>query len=243
MSGQGSDSITTPGDYPLGSSTQSKLGVKKPRNRFSAASSRSALKIDNIYVLEGHANYTDWVDQMTIIFSAMRCEQLVVDGATPADDADEEEMEDYQQCRSQALLILIRGISQPILRTVAKKRDPHEIWKYLKETYHRDTAFSFVQQITNLTSLPSVLDPSKPIKEFLDLFEAEWQKLADFARSSTTDTYRAIFAKFLAEDKAKRDFLLAFIVNHHQNVVDNLTTKDDLSYSCRDYDPIASDDS
>jgi hypothetical protein len=39
------------------------------------------------------------------------------------------------------------------------------------------------------------------------------------------------FAAFLNEDKAKRDFLMGFLVKHHKNVIDNLTTKDSLSYA------------
>lgn len=37
-------------------------------------------------------------------------------------------------------------------------------------------------------------------------------------------------AKFLEHDKTKRDFLLGFLSRHLKNVVDNLTTKDDISY-------------
>src|SRR5512133_3115084 len=49
--------------------------------------------------------------------------------------------------------------------------------------------------------------------------------------SSSSDSYRTKFYEFLKEDKAKRDFILGFLAPHYENVVDNLTTKDDLSYS------------
>jgi len=35
---------------------------------------------------------------------------------------------------------------------------------------------------------------------------------------------------FLNEDKAKRHHLVGFLVKHHQNVINNLTTNDSLSY-------------
>jgi len=39
------------------------------------------------------------------------------------------------------------------------------------------------------------------------------------------------FAVFLKKDQAKRDFLLSFLVKHHINEVDDLITKDCLSYA------------
>src|SRR5690606_17070381 len=48
-----------------------------------------------------------------------------------------------------------------------------------------------------------------------------------------SDSYRTDLKTFLGHDKAKRDFLLGFLVRHPdwKNIVDNLTTKDALSYS------------
>ena len=58
----------------------------------------------------------------------------------------------------------------------------------------------------------------------------EWEKLETLARSDNYP-YHIAFHFYLSHDKARRDFLLAFIKNHHKHVVDNLTTNDDLSYS------------
>ena len=46
---------------------------------------------------------------------------------------------------------------------------------------------------------------------------------------ASSGLYRKLFATFLNKDKAKLDFLLGFWVKHHENVVDNLTTKDSHS--------------
>jgi hypothetical protein len=58
----------------------------------------------------------------------------------------------------------------------------------------------------------------------------EWRKLQKLARASKNN-YLKTFSAFLDEDKAQRDFLLGFLVKHHQNVVDNLTTKEDLTFA------------
>jgi hypothetical protein len=193
-----------------------------------------AVKLDNIEILTGHENYDDWADQVTIVLDAMQLSEIVIEGKDLTDGADDDEKAVLKTLRSQALLVLIQLLSKPIMKIVAKKRDPHAIWKYLRETYRRDTAFSFVQQIMNFTSLPSSYDPSDPqaISEFIDRFETEWARLQSLTDGSNdSDTYRTKFREFLEEDKAKRDFLLGFLVKHHENVVDNLTTKDSLSYS------------
>ncbi|KAI0992692.1 hypothetical protein K3495_g15493 [Podosphaera aphanis] len=69
-----------------------------------------------------------------------------------------------------------------------------------------------------------------PIAGFIQKFEAEWFQLFRLARDST-DSYRQEFAVFLGNDKAKRDFLLGMLSRHCKNIVDNLTTKDDLSFT------------
>ncbi|RKF65556.1 hypothetical protein GcC1_119036, partial [Golovinomyces cichoracearum] len=61
-------------------------------------------------------------------------------------------------------------------------------------------------------------------------FEAEWFKLLKLTKDSS-DTYRQQFAVFLGYDKAKRDSLLGLISRHHKIIVDNLTTKDSLTFT------------
>lgn len=90
---------------------------------------------------------------MVMVFDAMNVPDIVVDGAEPSSDASAEEHEGYQMLSKHALLILIQIIRKPILKNVSKYRSPHAIWKYLKETYFRDTDFSFVHQVAGLCLL------------------------------------------------------------------------------------------
>ncbi|KAI1005104.1 hypothetical protein K3495_g3118 [Podosphaera aphanis] len=46
---------------------------------------------------------------------------------------------------------------------------------------------------------------------------------------ASTDFYRIFLSKFLQEQKAKRDFL-ALLAEHPEDIVDNITTKDDLTF-------------
>jgi hypothetical protein len=68
---------------------------------------------------------------------------------------------------------------------------------------------------------------SEPKSEFMARFETEWTRLQSLTTGSN-DPYCNKFREFLEEDKAKRYFLLGFLVDHYDKVVDNLTTKGSL---------------
>jgi len=80
-----------------------------------------------------------------------------------------------------------------------------------------------------LVSLPTQYSGSG-LLDFIYKFESQWVRLTKLSKGST-DSYRTTFAAFLNEDKAKRNFLLGFLVKHHENLVDNLTTTDSLSHA------------
>jgi len=68
------------------------------------------------------------------------------------------------------------------------------------------------------------------LSDFISKFESQWLHLSKYSKGSS-DSYRTTFAAFLNEDKAKRNFLMGLLVKHHKNVIDNLMTKDSLSYA------------
>ena len=82
-----------------------------------------------------------------------------------------------------------------------------------------------------LFGLSGTLDTFRPLSEFINLFESEWQYLYALIASNNPKTYRSSFRAFLDFDSAKRDVLLASLVLHYPNPVDYLTTKDNLTYS------------
>ncbi|KAI0996186.1 hypothetical protein K3495_g11993 [Podosphaera aphanis] len=104
------------------------------------------------------------------------------------------------------------------------------MWLYLRSEYKKKNTYSLVYQLGTFTQLVTEFDPSKPISFFVRRFEAEHYKLCRLAESSS-DPYRRDFGVFLERDETKRDFLLGFLSKRLKNVVDNLTTKDNLTYS------------
>jgi len=189
----------------------------------------AAVKLNNIERLEGQHNYEDWVSQMAMVFDAMGVYDIVVEGLVPDSCTSSSEHARYQALSKHALLILIQVISKSILKKVSKYRSPHGIWKYLKETYYRDTAFSFVHQVAGLCLLSTKFEKGKPVSEFMDKFGDQWNRV--YEMTASPDPYCQKLQAFLEEDFAKRDFLLAALRKHYPNPVDNLTTKANLSYA------------
>jgi len=190
----------------------------------------AAVKLDNIERLEGQNNYEDWASQMAMVFDAMRVYDIVIEGSElDISASSSSEHARYQALSKHALLILIQVISKSILKKVSKYRSPHRIWKYLKETYYRDTAFSFVHQVAGLCLLSSKCEKGKPVSEFMDKFDDQWNRV--YEMTTGPDPYCQKLRAFLEEDFAKRDFLLTALSEHYPNPVDNLTTKADLSYA------------
>jgi len=189
----------------------------------------ATVKLDNIELLEGQHNYEDWASQIAMVFDAMSVHDIVIEGVEPSANASPSELQGYQALSNNALLILIQVISKPILKKVSKYKSPHAIWKYLKETYYRDSALSFVLQVAGLCLLSTKFEKGKPVSELIDKFDDQWNRVYEMTTGS--DPYHQKVRAFLEEDYVKRDFLLAALSEHYPNLVANLTTKVDLTYA------------
>jgi len=205
----------------LGSSTfRSRIKEDKP----------VTIKLDNIKQLTGQENYIIWESTMRLVWKGMKTYEIVVEGQQPSDDAEQDEVTVYTALGHQASAIYIQVVSTKILEKLVEFDHPHEMWNYLRTQYYRDTAFALVSQIPNLATLSTTYDPGLPITVFIAQFETDWLRLSKLAKASK-DSYRQTFARFLGEDKAKRDCLLGFLVGYQKNIVDNLSTKDDFTFA------------
>jgi len=187
------------------------------------------VKLDSIGKLTGEENYRIWSASMTIILKGIKAYEVVMDGVVPAEGADATEVNAYDHLCHTASTILIQVVSQDILEKIVELEKPNLMWTWLRTEYYRDSAYALVSQIMNLVSLPTQYSGNN-LSEFISKFESQWLHLTKLSKGSS-DSYRTTFAAFLNEDKAKRDFLMGFLVRHHKNVIDNLTTKDSLSYA------------
>ncbi|KAI0991954.1 hypothetical protein K3495_g16232, partial [Podosphaera aphanis] len=188
------------------------------------------VKISNITKLAGQVNYNTWVSTMIIVWRALNVYELVVEGRKPQINDSAEEIKAFESLKNHALTVYLEVVSQDLLDRIIQLEDPHQMWTYLKQQYRRDTSFALVSQMRMLINLVNAYDASSSISDYILAFESEWMNLHRMAKAST-DPYRVFLSKFLEEDKAKRDFLLALLAEHHENIVDNITTKDEFSFT------------
>src|SRR5258705_13891746 len=102
---------------------------------------------------------------MSMIFTAVRLYDVIVDGAKPALEGAQadDDQEAFNEIVSAAIVLLIQVIAKPILTIIGRITDPHEIWNHLRTQYYSDTAFSFIHELNNLFTIGSTYDSTKPI--------------------------------------------------------------------------------
>ena len=203
------------------SSDQSPAQVSMPPLRTSVPS----IKLDNIKPLRGIDNYETWSCQVALVLFAIGAKSLVLTGVTP----DGMSADVAHNLMQHALLVIIQLVSEPIMAQIASFSNAHEMWVYLKENFYADTYFSFVHQMQRIFSLQDSFDLNLPIGTFITNFEREWARL--HLLCSGTSRYRQLMKQVLDQDEAKRDWMLAALVSHHPNLVDNMTTKDNLTFA------------
>ncbi|KAI1002235.1 hypothetical protein K3495_g5963 [Podosphaera aphanis] len=100
------------------------------------------------------------------------------------------------------------------------QQDPYLMSFYYRSEYKKENTYSLVYQLGTFTQLITEFDPTQLISFFVRRFEAEHYRLRRLVESSS-DLYRRDFGGFLERDETKR----------LKNVVENLTTKNNLTYS------------
>ena len=192
----------------------------------------SHLNIDKVTALTGKDNYQSWADQVTMIFKAVGLYDVVVNGAKPINGDSNDDWKAYNEIVSEAVVVLVRVVTKPIMTIIGRIRDPHQIWRHLRAQYYSDTAYSFVHKLHVLFTLGSTYDSSKPIGEFIETFETEWAMLEQLATSSSGSSGTNSYPNtFLACDEAKRDILLSALIPHMENIIDNISTKSDMTFA------------
>ncbi|KAI1006262.1 hypothetical protein K3495_g1958 [Podosphaera aphanis] len=179
----------------------------------------------NVTTLSGPEHYDTWASTMEAVWRSLRLYELVVEGRKPESGCSLEETEAYESLYHHAIGVYIQVVSPNVLRQIVDLKDPYIMWTYLKTEYKRGSTFALVYQLGKIMDLPST-SPSSLVQAF----ESEWLTLCKLAGDSTDD-YRSELAKCFSRDKAKRDFLLGILSRQHKNIVNNLITRDDMSFA------------
>lgn len=187
------------------------------------------MSLAHIPILTGQETYELWAATLEAIWGNLLMEELVLEGWKTDSNASLEEKEAYEFLYRSAVGIFIQVVNSDVLKLIINLKDPHIMWTYLKTQYQRTSAYAVVFQIGCLSLLAASYDSSQPISHYIQKFESEYFRLNKLVGGSEEE-HRKHGSNYFSHDKTKRDFLLGFLSRHQKNVVDNLTTKGDLTY-------------
>jgi hypothetical protein len=209
------------------SRASSKSAETKPR-QISLIATGTSVKTDLVTELTGSENYQTWETQIEYLRISIDAEDIVLEGLTLPDDATVEVEWMFWKPTQNALTILVQTLSTDVLACCPGRSTPHEIWVHLRSVYYQENAFTFHAQLCKVMHLDVA---TSDISAFSQQFEKEWALLVGLTASSNQSTnesrqYRKDFETFLLHDMAKRDFLLASLLDRYPNEVDNILTKD-----------------
>jgi hypothetical protein len=162
---------------------------------------------------------------MSVIFEVMGLYEIVVSGIDPSPLAPAEDLITFQVVQCQRLLVIIQVVSYKIFGEIAKLKPPHDMLIYLRTSYRCDSMLAYVFGRRSFMRIEQRIGVAKVSpSEFLSAFETEWNLIAHLSQSSAagSSTYRKIVKDFFACQEVKRDCLLAWFAESHDNVVENL---------------------
>src|SRR5258706_4499231 len=83
----------------------------------------------------------------------------------------------------------------------------------------------------SLFTIGSSCDSTQLVSDFIEKYESEWALLSTLSASGGESSYRNKLNDFLACDEAKCDNLLSILILHMSNVIDNITTKQTMTFN------------
>jgi len=123
--------------------------------------------------------------------------------------------------------MLNTAVDHTILPNIANTDTAADAWKTLKDLYDRDTAN------TTITLLKTVLDrkleDGTAIHDHLNSFNNDWARLQT-CTSNTKDELDRCLQTLTQSNHTKAAFLLVSLPESTNNIIDNLQTKENLTF-------------
>ena len=196
----------------------------------------------NAPVLTGINNFRRWYQSWIVILRGARYWTVVSDGEDKEvrpvkqegelDSVFKQRLENYDERNDSAHAALLAGVSEDLQMIVSscvlKPESARLAMRLLKEKYDHDTTTSTLELFNSFLELKMEEDNS--ISDHLSAFETSFTHI--HSRSSESSRPEAIALKnFLAVEEVKIMCLFRSLPLSLNNVVDNLSTKDNLKYS------------
>ncbi|KAI0993196.1 hypothetical protein K3495_g14988, partial [Podosphaera aphanis] len=186
-----------------------------------------ALKLDRLPILTGSENYRRWAGSWEISFDAMGLLKYLTEEVPVKSETVSVQYSKWEHANKQLRGLLLSAVDEPLQVVVIDSPTAKEAWDQLKSRFDRETANSTISLLKAVTNLS--LRDGEDISEFLTTFNNAWNRLRNRSLASTTPLAKA-FKDLTSSDDAKGAFLLSSLPESMENVVDNLATKEIISF-------------
>jgi len=185
------------------------------------------LDLPTVEVLKGATNYYSWKSTITVFLKYLDIWEVTTTETVKPESTD------YTRNDAKALAFLYLNVDVTLHKLLATCQTARQAWIALENRFDRQNITSYHALLKAITTLE--YEPGSSIADHISTFDTLWQRLASrtnhntIEESSSTST-TAVFSKLTASAEAKGNFFLLTLPKTFDNIIDNLQTKEGLTY-------------
>jgi len=187
-------------------------------------------KLSSIPKLTGSENYRAWRDISQYVLELFNCWNIVL-GEETIDDYAEDNNDNFIDRYQYAATYFIQTVESQWLILLATHKTPPKIWTALEDKFARKNTSSFFDQLNSV--FDTKYDTLDLLSHHINKYDTLWNRLhLRCSTASSTDRYTLpfVFQTVFESPEAKAAILLRSLPESMNNIVDNLQTKEDLTY-------------
>jgi len=196
-------------------------------------------KLCSIPKLSRSENYSTWRGISEYVLHLFNCWELVLGmEEIPREETDDEgdvtnfeKIDEYRDHYQYASAYFLETIEPQWLILLATHKTPPAIWQAFKDKFARENTSSFFDQFNSV--FDTKYDTLYLLSDHINKYDTLWNRLhlrCSTATSSDRYTLPFAFQSVFESPKAKAAILLRSLPESMNNIVDNLQTKEDLTY-------------
>ena len=228
MSGSGS-SGTASGKLPTTTVPQ-----KPPKLSISTVG-----KLDKLPKLTGPDNYRTWASTAEFLLTTYGCWDLVTGAETEptatydkdGDLENEDDIDNFHQRYRYSTSFFLETVDHQWLPILVTYKTPQAIWTALRDKFARENTTTFYDELSTVLNLR--LTNKSDIATHINKFDSSWTRIQHRCSTATaTDDFDLpyVFKSVFESLTAKAALMLYSLPSSMDNIVDNLQTKDGLTY-------------
>jgi hypothetical protein len=190
-------------------------------------------KLNNVEGLQSSGSYELWRPKLSGIFELRGLHEIIVLGIDQLTLGSPERLITFQVTQRQGLLVTIQVMSKKILSKIPNCKILHNNQIYLQTASRCNSTYSDVFVLRSFIGIEQRINLAKVSQlKFIFVFRPKWNQITYLSQSSTarSSTDCKIVKDLFACQEAKSHFLQAYLAESHDNIVENLWSKDNLTY-------------